>query len=91
MSDLKSLCEQHVREIPAYNFMRKTEEPSNYLEKIIRLIAKKDGNVIRDLLHEVHFADIAELLEELKPEEAAYLIKSLESKITKKGCRTALL
>ena len=55
---------------------------TNYLEKIIRLIAKKDGNVIRDLLHEVHFADIAELLEELKPEEAAYLIKSLESKIT---------
>ena len=55
---------------------------TNYLEKIIRLIAKKEGNVIRDLLHEVHFADIAELLEELKPEEAAYLIKSLESKIT---------
>ena len=55
---------------------------TNYLEKITRLITKKDGNVIRDLLNEVHFADIAELLEELKPEEAAYLIKSLESKIT---------
>ena len=55
---------------------------TDYSEKITRLIAKKDGNMLRDLLHEVHFADIAELLEELKPEDAAYLIKSLESEIT---------
>ena len=44
MSDLKSLCVQHVREIPAYNFMRKTEEPSNYLEKIIRDLIGKDNH-----------------------------------------------
>ena len=55
---------------------------ADYLDKVTQLIAKKDGNALRNLLQEVHFADIAELLEELKSEEAAFLIKSLESEIT---------
>ncbi len=53
-----------------------------FIENIEQLIAKKDGNALKEILHDVHFADIAELLEELKAEEAAYLIKSLESEIT---------
>ena len=55
---------------------------ADYIQKITRLIANKDGNALRELLHDIHFADIAELLEELNSKEATYLIKSLESEIT---------
>ena len=54
----------------------------DYLEKVVQLIANKDRTVLRQLLKDIHFADIAELLEELNSEEATYLIKSLESEIT---------
>ena len=54
----------------------------DYLEKVVQLIANKDRTVLRQLLKDFHFADIAELLEELNSEEATYLIKSLESEIT---------
>jgi magnesium transporter len=55
---------------------------ADYLEKVTQLIANKDGNALRTLLQDVHFADVAELLEELNSEEATFLIKSLESEIT---------
>lgn len=38
--------------------------------------------MLRELLQEYHFADIAELLEELNSDEATYLIKLLESELT---------
>ena len=55
---------------------------ADYIQKVTQLIANKDGNALRELLHDIHFADIAELLEELNSKEATYLIKSLESEIT---------
>ena len=55
---------------------------ADYIQKVTQLIANKDGNALRELLHDIHFADIAELLEELNSKEATYLIKSLESDIT---------
>ena len=55
---------------------------ADYLEKVTQLIANKDGNALRKLLQDVHFADVAELLEELNSKEATFLIKSLESEIT---------
>jgi len=55
---------------------------ADYIQKVIQLIANKDGNALRELLHDIHFADIAELLEELNSKEATFLIKSLESEIT---------
>ncbi len=55
---------------------------ADYIRKVTQLIAKKDGNALRKLLHDIHFADIAELLEELNSKEATFLIKSLESEIT---------
>jgi magnesium transporter len=55
---------------------------TDYLEKVVQLIANKDRIALRQLLKGIHFADIAELLEELNSEEATYLIKSLESEIT---------
>lgn len=54
----------------------------DFINQIEVLIAKKDGDVLRELLNELHFADIAELLEELKSDEATYLIKLLETDLT---------
>ncbi len=55
---------------------------TDYIENVTQLIAKNEGDVIKKLLDDVHFADIADLIEELKPKEAIYLIKLLESEIT---------
>lgn len=53
-----------------------------FLEQIEQFIAQRDGNAIKELLHELHFADVAEILEELDSDEATYLINILESDIT---------
>jgi magnesium transporter len=55
---------------------------TDFINTIEQLIANKDGNALRELLKEYHFADVAELLEELNSDEATYLIKLLESEIT---------
>ncbi|MDC7994787.1 magnesium transporter [Altibacter sp. HG106] len=54
----------------------------DFLENVEQLIEKKDGLALRELLAEWHFADIAEMLEELTSEDATYIIKLLESDIT---------
>ena len=54
----------------------------DYIDKVTQLIANKDGNAIKELLQDIHFADIADLLEEINSKEATYLIKLLESEIT---------
>ncbi len=43
--DLRELCTKHVNEIPTYNFCRKTEESSNYIEEIIRHLIGRDNHV----------------------------------------------
>lgn len=56
--DLKDLCTKHINEIPTYNFCRKTEESSNYLEEIIRHLIGRDNHVeywVRDNLHPTLF------------------------------------
>ena len=55
---------------------------TDYLEKVVQLIANNDRIALRQLLKDLHFADVAELLEELNSEQATFLIKSLESEIT---------
>ncbi len=55
---------------------------SDFIKNIEQLVANKDGNKLREILHELHFADIAELLEELSSDEATYLVKLLESELT---------
>lgn len=55
---------------------------SDFIENIEQLIAQKDGHALKQILAELHFADVAEILEELKSDEATYLIKLLESEIT---------
>ena len=51
--DLKDFCTKHVKEIPVYNFCRKEQESSNYLEEIIRHLIGRDHPVeywVRDTL-----------------------------------------
>jgi len=56
-----------------------TEE---FIEQIEQYIANNDGDALKGLLHDFHFADVAELLQELNHEEATYLVKLLDSEIT---------
>lgn len=56
-----------------------TEE---FVEQIEKLIAEDNRSALTDLLHEFHYADIAELLEELKTNEATYLVKLLDNEVT---------
>jgi magnesium transporter len=55
---------------------------TDFLNNVEQLISVQDGSALRELLHEYHFADIAEILEELSSDQATYLIKLLESEIT---------
>jgi len=55
---------------------------TDFLQKIEQLIAQRDGHALKELFVDFHFADIAEILEELNTNEATYLIKLLESDIT---------
>ena len=55
---------------------------ADILERIEQLIAQRDGDALKKLLADFHFADIAEILEELNTEQGTYLIRLLESDIT---------
>ena len=55
---------------------------ADILERIEQLIAQRDGDALKKLLADYHFADIAEILEELNTEQGIYLIRLLESEIT---------
>ena len=52
------------------------------IEKVEFLIEKADDKELKNLLNEFHFADIAEILDELNQEEAVYVIKLLDSETT---------
>lgn len=52
------------------------------IDQIEHLIAQREDHALKELLSDFHFADIADLLEELNSEDATYVIKLLESDIT---------
>lgn len=54
----------------------------DFIENIEQLIVQSKDDELRELLHQFHFADVAELLEELSSDEATYLVKLLESDLT---------
>jgi len=56
-----------------------TEE---FLENLIGFIYENNDSEIKELFAEVHFADIAEVLEEVSFDEAIYIIKLLDSEKT---------
>ena len=55
---------------------------NEFIDQVEQLIATNNGDQLEVLLNELHFADIAELLEELNTDEATYIIKLLDSEIT---------
>lgn len=58
------------------------EVTSEFLENLSKLIDLKKDSAIKKLFEEVHFADIAEILDELNFDEAIYIIKLLDSEKT---------
>ncbi|WP_132705122.1 magnesium transporter [Winogradskyella wandonensis] len=52
------------------------------LENVQHLIANNDDKPLKTLLSEFHYADIAEILDELNFEDAIYIIKLLDSETT---------
>lgn len=52
------------------------------LEQIKQLIAANDTQELRSMMQEFHYADVAEIANELSIEEATYLIKLLDSETT---------
>ncbi len=52
------------------------------IEKVENLIEAKNDKELRKMLSEFHYADIAEILEEIDLEEAIYVIKLLDSETT---------
>jgi magnesium transporter len=58
------------------------EITDKFLENLTELIISKNDKEITRLFSEVHFADIAEVLDEVDFDEAIYIIKLLDSKKT---------
>ena len=56
-----------------------TEELVGQVEQLIKV---NDDKELRKLLDEFHYADIAEILDELNLDEATYVIKLLDSETT---------
>ena len=55
---------------------------NEFIQEIESLIANKNETEIIRKLEDIHFADIAELMNELKGEDAGYLFKILDSGIS---------
>jgi len=55
------------------------EITKDYIQKLQQLIAEEKNDALLILLEEVHYADIAEIVEELNSNEGLYLIKLLDS------------
>jgi len=52
------------------------------IEQVELLIARQSDNEIQDLFNDYHYADIAEILDEVNLEDAMYVIKLLDSETT---------
>lgn len=52
------------------------------IDQVEELVDSKNNNAILELLNEYHHADIAEILEDLNPEQSTYIIKLLDSEKT---------
>jgi len=58
------------------------EITDEFLDDLTTLIVEKDNKAITALFSDVHYADIAEVLDELDFDEAVYIIKLLDSEKT---------
>ena len=55
---------------------------TDFLENLVGFIYEKNDSEIKKIFSEIHFADIAEVLDEVTFEEAIYIIKLLDSEKT---------
>jgi len=55
------------------------EITKEYIQEIQQLVAEQKNDTLLNLLEEVHYADIAEIIEDLHIDESLYLIKLLDS------------
>lgn len=55
---------------------------SEILKEVSQLIERRDNEALKELLHDFHFADIAELINELDSEEGTYILKLLDIEVT---------
>jgi magnesium transporter len=53
-----------------------------FIEQIEQLIAANDGEALKAVLQDLHFADVADILHELDTDEATYIVKLLDSEVT---------
>lgn len=58
------------------------EISNELIEQVKNLIQDKGDIQLQNMLGEIHFADIAEIIEELNLSQATYLIKLLDSEKT---------
>lgn len=58
------------------------ELTNELLEEVETLVTLQDDKALQHLLNEFHYADIAEILDELNLEQAIYVIKLLDSETT---------
>lgn len=58
------------------------EITTDFLEELKQLIDTKNDTALKRIFKEVHYADIAEILDEVNFEEAVYIIKLLDSEKT---------
>jgi magnesium transporter len=58
------------------------EITDEFLENLVGFIYENNDSKIKELFEEIHFADIAEVLDEVNFEEAIYIIKLLDSEKT---------
>ena len=58
------------------------EITNEFLENLVGFIDKNNDSKIKNLFEDIHFADIAEVLDEVSFDEAIYIIKLLDSEKT---------
>ena len=58
------------------------EITDKFLEVITNYITQKNNTELTKLFKEIHYADVAEILDELSFEDAIYIIKLLDSEKT---------
>jgi len=61
--------------------MQSTLKPET-IKQVAELIANREDDAIVAILSDFHFADIAEMLDELDIEESTYILKLLDSEVT---------
>ncbi len=54
----------------------------DFIAQVEQLIATDNGEALKTLLQDLHFADVAEILHELDTQEATYIFKLLDSEVT---------